>query len=88
MSRVTTLFGVGAVSFGLALAPIAAQAKGCIKGAIVGGAAGHYAAHHGLLGAAAGCIIGRHEANRRKSMPSPSTQSQTSGSSGSVQSKP
>ncbi len=41
-----------------------ADAKGCIKGAIVGGAAGHYAGHHGYLGAAAGCLIGRHEAKK------------------------
>jgi outer membrane lipoprotein SlyB len=41
------------------------HAKGCIKGAVVGGVAGHYAAHHGLLGAAAGCVIGRHEAKKR-----------------------
>jgi hypothetical protein len=43
-----------------------AEAKGCLKGAIVGGAAGHYAAHHGVLGAAAGCLIGRHEANAKQ----------------------
>jgi hypothetical protein len=36
-----------------------------LKGALVGGVAGHYAHHHGLLGAAAGCAIGRHEANKR-----------------------
>ncbi|HEY0328770.1 MAG TPA: hypothetical protein VGC77_06670 [Rhodopseudomonas sp.] len=42
----------------------AAEAKGCIKGAIVGGVAGHYAGHHGTLGAVAGCVIGRHEANK------------------------
>jgi hypothetical protein len=42
-----------------------ASAKGCIKGAVVGGVAGHYAGHHGLLGAAAGCVIGHHEANKR-----------------------
>jgi hypothetical protein len=41
-----------------------ASAKGCIKGAIVGGAAGHYAGHHGILGAAAGCVFGRHEAKK------------------------
>lgn len=41
----------------------AAQAKGCIKGAIVGGAAGHMAGH-GKIGAAAGCVIGHHEANK------------------------
>ncbi len=40
------------------------EAKGCIKGAIVGGVAGHYAGRHGILGAAAGCLIGRHEANK------------------------
>jgi len=43
-----------------------AQAKGCIKGAVVGGVAGHMAAH-GKLGAAAGCAIGHHEANKQKS---------------------
>jgi uncharacterized protein YcfJ len=48
--------------FGLALSP-AAQAKDCIKGAIVGGVAGHIAGH-GKVGAAAGCVIGHHEANK------------------------
>jgi hypothetical protein len=38
-------------------------AKGCIKGAIVGGVAGSVAGH-GKLGAAAGCAIGHHEANK------------------------
>ena len=42
----------------------AAEAKGCIKGAIVGGIAGHVAGH-GKVGAVAGCIIGRHEANKQ-----------------------
>ena len=42
-----------------------AHAKGCLKGALIGGAAGHYAGHHGVLGAAAGCVIGRREANKR-----------------------
>jgi outer membrane lipoprotein SlyB len=42
----------------------AADAKGCIKGAVVGGAAGHFAHHHGALGAAAGCVIGHHEASK------------------------
>jgi hypothetical protein len=41
----------------------AAQAKGCIKGAIVGGVAGSVAGH-GKVGAAAGCVIGHHEANK------------------------
>src|ERR1700730_198204 len=51
-----------AVAVSFALAP-AADAKGCIKGAIVGGVAGHMAGH-GKLGAAAGCVVGHHEANR------------------------
>jgi outer membrane lipoprotein SlyB len=38
-------------------------AKGCIKGAIVGGVAGS-AVGHGKLGAAAGCVVGHHEANK------------------------
>lgn len=40
-----------------------AETKGCIKGAVVGGFAGHMAGH-GKLGAAAGCAIGHHEANK------------------------
>jgi hypothetical protein len=50
----------------LALSGIAAPAyaKGCLKGAVVGGAAGHFAGHHGVLGAAAGCLIGRHYAHK------------------------
>ncbi|OSI24822.1 hypothetical protein BST65_16780 [Bradyrhizobium canariense] len=43
---------------------LAGGAKGCIKGAIVGGVAGHMAGH-GKLGAAAGCAIGHHEANKQ-----------------------
>jgi hypothetical protein len=43
-----------------------ADAKGCLNGAIVGGAAGHFAGHHGLIGAAAGCLIGRHEARKHE----------------------
>ncbi|MEG9503154.1 MAG: hypothetical protein MIN69_15095 [Methylorubrum extorquens] len=42
----------------------AAEAKGCIKGAIVGGAAGSMAGH-GKMGAAAGCAIGHHKANKK-----------------------
>jgi hypothetical protein len=41
-----------------------AHARGCLKGALVGGVAGHYMGHHGFLGAAAGCLIGRHEAQK------------------------
>lgn len=59
----TVLVVAAALAGSLSLAG-AAEARGCIKGAIVGGVAGHYAGHHGLLGAAAGCAVGRHEANR------------------------
>ena len=48
---------------GLSLSSVAAEAKGCIKGAIIGGIAGHYAGH-GKVGVVAGCVIGRHEANK------------------------
>lgn len=50
-------------ALGIMLSPMAAEAKGCIKGAIIGGIAGHYAGH-GKVGAVAGCVIGRHEANK------------------------
>jgi hypothetical protein len=53
-----------AAVMGLASSSGPAHAKGCLKGAVIGGVAGHYAGHHGLLGAGAGCIIGRHEANK------------------------
>jgi outer membrane lipoprotein SlyB len=60
---------VGCAMIALALGAAApAEAKGCLKGALVGGAAGHYAGHHGWLGAAAGCVVGRHEANKRARM--------------------
>lgn len=49
---------------GVAFSCASAEAKGCIKGAIVGGVAGHLAGHHGTVGAVAGCVIGRHEANK------------------------
>jgi len=52
------------VILGIAFVSAAAEAKGCIKGAVVGGVAGHLAGH-GKVGAVAGCIIGRHEANKR-----------------------
>ena len=49
----------------LAIGSPSAEAKGCLKGAVVGGVAGHYAGHHGLLGAAAGCLYGRHQAKEQ-----------------------
>jgi hypothetical protein len=56
------LLAAMAMAPGVALAPIHAQAAGCLKGAAVGGIAGHVAGHHTMLGAAAGCAIGHHEA--------------------------
>jgi len=55
-----------ALALGLAATTIPADAKGCIKGALVGGIAGHYAGHHGLLGAAAGCVVGHHMATQQQ----------------------
>jgi uncharacterized protein YcfJ len=53
-----------AAACAIALAsPAGVEAKDCIKGAIVGGVAGHMAGH-GKLGAAAGCVVGHHEANK------------------------
>src|SRR5579871_3288154 len=60
MTRAGTLLKIGTICVGVVAAASAADAKGCLKGAIIGGLAGHYAVHHGLLGAAAGCYIGRH----------------------------
>lgn len=55
---------IAAVATAISVSSFAtAEAKGCIKGAIVGGVAGHMAGH-GKLGAAAGCVIGHHEANK------------------------
>lgn len=57
---------VVAAMLGTTLAvPAGAEAKGCIRGAIVGGLAGHFAGHHGLMGAAAGCAVGHHYANKQ-----------------------
>ena len=53
------------VALTLAAVPMASEAKGCLKGAVVGGVAGHFVKNHGVLGAAAGCAIGTHQANKR-----------------------
>lgn len=44
----------------------AAEAKGCLKGAAVGGVGGHVAGGHGVAGAAIGCAVGRHRANKKE----------------------
>jgi hypothetical protein len=61
-----TIAAISTVMLAATLMSPPAQAKGCLKGAVVGGAVGHYTDHHGLLGAAAGCLIGRHEAAKRE----------------------
>lgn len=74
-----TAFAILAVAT-LALASTSsADAKGCIKGAVVGGVAGHYAGHHGMLGAAAGCLYGRHRAHEQQRQPPQPQQSQANG---------
>jgi hypothetical protein len=47
-----------------------AEAKGCIKGAVVGGVAGKMAGHGGM-GAAAGCAVGSHRANKKDKQAQP-----------------
>jgi hypothetical protein len=43
-----------------------ANAAGCLKGAAIGGVGGHFVGSgHAVLGAAGGCIIGRHMANKK-----------------------
>ncbi|MGO9432261.1 hypothetical protein [Rhodoblastus sp.] len=54
---------LAAVFLVLAASPAPVMAKGCIKGAIVGGVAGHMVGH-GKMGAAAGCVVGHHNANK------------------------
>jgi hypothetical protein len=61
------------LAFLVFLVPSVSEAKGCIKGALVGGIAGHYAGHHGLLGAAAGCLIGRHQAHAAQKQQPPNS---------------
>ena len=60
------LFFGCALTLAMATTAIPADAKGCIKGAVVGGVAGHYAGHHGVLGAAAGCVVGHHMAKEHE----------------------
>lgn len=54
-----------AMLLSIAGAPQIASAKGCLKGAAVGGVGGHVAGGHGVIGAAAGCVVGRHMANKK-----------------------
>ncbi len=47
------------------LGSVATAEAGCVTGAIVGGIAGHLVGHGGV-GAAAGCAVGHHNANKKK----------------------
>ncbi len=68
---------VAICSLAITLASLtAADAKGCIKGAIVVGVAGHMAGH-GKLGAAAGCAVGHHQANKAEVNKNSDQQSQS-----------
>jgi outer membrane lipoprotein SlyB len=58
-------FLAAALAFSFAAGSVPAEAKGCLKGAMVGGVAGHYA-HHGVLGAVGGCIVGHHMAAEKE----------------------
>jgi hypothetical protein len=60
-----TAFAAAAIAVLALASTTSADAKGCLKGAVVGGVAGHYAGHHGVLGAAAGCLYGRHRASEQ-----------------------
>ena len=57
---------IGALALSLCSFSGLASAKGCLKGAAVGAVGGHVAGHHGLLGAAAGCAVGTHMANKKE----------------------
>jgi hypothetical protein len=60
------IVAAAAILAGIGLSSGPADAgDGCVKGAVIGGVVGHVVGHHGLLGAGAGCVIGRHESNRR-----------------------
>ena len=50
------------IALAISLVSGAAEAKGCLKGAVVGGVAGHFMHRHTVLGAVAGCVIGHHMA--------------------------
>jgi hypothetical protein len=55
----------GIVALSGVAVPQAANAAGCLRGAIAGGVVGHYAGHHGLLGAGVGCAYEHHQDAKR-----------------------
>jgi len=64
MKTTTMLLTPAVFAILLAFNAASVQAAGCLQGAAVGGVAGHLMGHHTLLGAGAGCLIGRHEADK------------------------
>jgi hypothetical protein len=60
-----------------------ASAKGCLAGAAVGGVAGHVAGKYAVIGAGVGCVVGRHQANKkdRAAAASQATATPTAGAS-------
>ena len=61
----TMLVVAGILAVSSFVVPQAANAAGCLRGAVTGGVIGHYAGHHGLLGAGVGCAYEHHEAAKR-----------------------
>ena len=55
------MFGCAAILLSLAWR-CRPMPKAALRARWWGATVGHFAGHHGVLGAAAGCIIGRHEA--------------------------
>jgi hypothetical protein len=63
-SRIRKPFAIAALALGVAMAAVIggtrpAAAKGCWEGILVGAIVGHLAGHHAILGAVAGCAIGK-----------------------------
>lgn len=87
MKRTLAVMLFTAACGALAAGASPAEAKGCIKGAVLGGVAGHVAGH-GVLGAAGGCAVGHHMANKadRNNVQQQPQQQQSSASG--VQSRP
>jgi hypothetical protein len=66
-----SLLAVTVAVAAMGFAAPAVYAKGCLKGAAVGGVGGHVAGGHGVAGAAAGCLVGRHMANKKAKQQAP-----------------
>ena len=72
MKSIAIAAAVGLAALSFSSPP--ANAAGCLKGAILGGIAGHYAGDHPLLGAGAGCLVGRQLGNRSARQQQPTTE--------------